>query len=77
MLFLGVLLVALGVGALLEMPVWPVALIGIGTAFILSVGFGRSSSSAWILPACCFPLFWTRQGMEQYRSKRGIRKDSI
>lgn len=53
-----VFLIALGVSWLLDFNAWPVIVIGAGVAYILSVVFGRSRSSVWALPACCYPLFW-------------------
>lgn len=76
MLFWGVFLVALGIGALLDVPIWPVALIGVGTAWILSAGFRRSNSTAWLLPPCCFPSFWMGQTSELSQRERDTGEDS-
>ena len=76
MLFWGVFLVALGVGALLDVPIWPVVLIGVGTAWIISAGFGRSGSRVWLLPPCCFPSFWVGQTSEHNQFERDTREDS-
>ena len=75
MLFWGVFLVALGIGSLLGVPFWPVVLIGVGTAWILSAGLGRSNSSAWLMPPCCFPSFWTRRATENNGTERDIAKE--
>ena len=58
MIPIGVFLIVLGTGWLLDFNAWPAIAIGAGVAYILSAVFGRSRSSVWALPACCYPLFW-------------------
>ncbi len=58
MILIGVFLVALGIGWLMDFNAWPFLVIGVGVAYILSAVLGRGRSSAWALPACCYPAFW-------------------
>jgi hypothetical protein len=58
MIVLGVILIALGIGWLMGFEVWAALLIGVGVVYILSAVSGRGRSSAWGLPACCYPEFW-------------------
>jgi hypothetical protein len=55
MLVVGAVLIALGIGSLLDVNIWPVVLIGVGVAYISSLFLGRGK--AWLLPACCLPSF--------------------
>ena len=77
MLFWGVFFIALGVGALLNVQLWPIALIGLGAAMVLSIGFRRRRSNAWLMPACCFPAFWIRRDREYDLFGREGREDTV
>ena len=77
MLFWGVFFIALGVGALLNVQLWPIALIGLGCAMVLSIGFGRHRSNAWMMPACGFPAFWIRDDREYDRPAGETREDIV
>lgn len=57
MLVIGAVLIALGIGSLLDVNLWPAILIGVGVAYISSLFLGRAKT--WLLPACCYPRFWT------------------
>ena len=58
MIIFGGILIALGIWWLLDLNFWPFLIIGVGVAYILSAVIGRGRSSAWTLPACCYPLYW-------------------
>ena len=45
MVLFGIILVAIVVGALLNMSVWPAVLIGVGAALVLSTVFGVGARS--------------------------------
>ena len=68
MLFWGVFFIALGIGALLDVRLWPIALIGLGAAMVLSIGFGGRRSNAWLMPACCLPAAFRPSGLGRTRN---------
>ena len=68
MIFFGVILIALGIGWLIDFDAWPVLIIGAGVAYILSAVFGRGRSSAWSLPACCYPVYWFEREPERLQA---------
>ena len=57
MLDVGAALIALGIGSLLDVNVWPAILIGVGVVYISSLFLGRAKT--WLVPACCYPQIWT------------------
>ena len=53
MVLFGIILVAIGVGALLNVSVWPAVLVGVGAALVLSTVFGRGRKRpGWFLSGC-------------------------
>lgn len=58
MIPIGALLIALGISWIMDFNAWPDLVIAVGVAYISSAVFGRGRSSAWALPACCYPGFW-------------------
>ncbi len=58
MILVGVFLIALGISWLMDFNAWPVVVIAVGVAYLMSAVFGRGRSAAWTLPACCYPGFW-------------------
>lgn len=64
MVFWGVILIAIGVGALVDLELWPVVLIGFGGALLGSVMLGNRWPSLFS-PACCWWAPAERRDVEQ------------
>ena len=60
MILWGLLLIAIGVGALLNVSIWPLVLIVVGTALLLPVLTGRRRYGDWHSKWCCWwdPSYW-------------------
>ncbi len=56
-MFWGILLIAIGVGALLDISLWPVVLIAIGAGLLLSrLARGSRGRDHWFGPCNCWPF---------------------
>ncbi len=57
-LFWGIVLIAIGIGSLFDLSVWPIILIAIGASMISRVLFGSKSKGGWSNWSCwCGPSF--------------------
>ncbi len=70
MIFWGLLLIAVGVGALLDVELWPLVLIVVGVALLLPVLTGRRRYPNWYGTWCCWwdTSYW-RQGRERQQGE--------
>lgn len=68
MFFCGLVLIAIGVGALLDLSIWPIVLIIIGASMLRSVVFGSKRRSIWSNWSCWgSPVFRGRDAEESRR----------
>lgn len=68
MFFWGLVLIAIGLGALLDLSIWPIVLIAIGAAMLGPALFGSKRRSAWSNWRCwCGPVFRERDADESQR----------
>ena len=68
MAFWGLLLVAIGVGALLDIAIWPLVLIVVGVAMLLPVLTGGGGSRR---PYGMWWCWWDPSAWERSRERRG------
>ena len=67
-MFLGILLIAIGVGALLDLSIWPIVLIAIGVSMLGRVVFGSKRRSVWSSWSCWgSPVFRNTDAEERRR----------
>jgi len=68
MVFWGLLLIAIGVGALLDVRLWPIVLIAVGAGLLLSMWSRRwGKRSTWFDMSCwCVPSSWRDPGRRNY-----------
>ena len=66
MVVCGIVLLAIGIGALLDLSIWPVVLIALGGALLLSVVTGDNKRRPEWFSACCWwsPSGWPHRGRQ-------------
>ena len=66
MVVCGIVLLAIGIGALLDLSIWPVVLIALGGALLLSVVTGANKRRPDWFSACCWssPSAWPQRGRQ-------------
>ena len=77
MIFWGLLLIAIGVGALLDLELWPLVLIVVGVALLLPALTGRRRRRNWHRMWWCWwdPSYWREVHERSRQEEREGRVD--
>jgi uncharacterized membrane protein len=68
MFFWGILLIAIGVGSILDLNIWPIILIAVGASMVSRVLFGSKNKRGWSSWSCWVgPSFKERDQDEGHR----------
>lgn len=70
-MFFGLVLIAIGVGALLDLRIWPIILIAIGSSMVFRMVFGSKSRGGWSGWNC-----WTGPAFRKRDDDEGQRRAS-
>ena len=77
MAFWGLVLVAVGVGSLLNVDIWPLIAIVVGVGFFTRAASGRSGRGNTMWGWSCWPTFYREPEQVANRDERDVRDVSL